>query len=566
MRSAPMRSARPSMVDVWSYSTLLREMHEHSIVSASLLPDASLRMVDAGGVAHSTQLIPAQVPGVLDRLVENDVDVRSVAPTAASELLRTVLSLVPYVMVLLVGLSVVGRGGGFGKNGIPGMTSEPTFVSDVETTFSEVAGLATAKEELFEVVEYLRDPDRFAASGAKAPRGVLLEGPPGTGKTLLARAVAGEAGVPFLPVTASSFVEMYVGLGAARVRGLFAKAKSHAPCIVWIDEIDAVAKQRTGAGGTAGNEERETTLNELLSAMDGFEKDTGVLVLAATNRADVLDEALLRPGRFDRRVAVTLPDVDERASILEVHARGKIFEEDLDVRDVAAQTAGFSGAALENLLNEAAIRALRRNTTVVSRDDVNEALDRVVAGLPRARVPDRTVRERVAVHEAGHVIVGSVLEDHPRVTRVTIVPRASGAGGFTAFAGDDARAVDGLYTRDYLLAQMAVLLGGRAAEELFLGRDTVSVGASSDLKRVREIAQRMVTEWGMGDTLVSYADRRGASTQDDIDRQIEELVDEAYQRALGVLNAHSVPLSKITGALIEANSLTGEDVEGILRA
>ena len=546
---------RPAL---WSYTAFLDAVQRGAVTSASILPDATIHSF-ADGVEHVTQLAPVQVSEVARDLVSHHVDLAFVPPSAASMVLKPLLDLLPLVMIGFVLLSVVGRG--TGGAGLAALGKGPAPVEDVDTRFGDVAGLTGAKEELREVVDFLRAPERFAQTGARPPKGVLLEGPPGTGKTLLARAVAGEAGVAFLPVTASSFVEMYVGVGAARVRSLFQKAKASAPCIVWIDEIDAVAKQRSQAGGTAGNEERETTLNELLSAMDGFDKESGVVVLAATNRADMLDDALVRPGRFDRRVPVTLPDVAERADILAVHARDKTLDAAVDLEVVARRTSGFSGAALANLMNEAAIRAVRRNDTTVSAEDVASALDRVVGGLPKPTSMDPSTRLLVAVHEAGHALVGTLLDGFDAVDRVTIVPRSSGLGGFTAFVPDETRAVGGLYTREYLQAQLAVLLAGRAAEEIVLGK--VTTGAVSDLERVYALAREMVVDYGFGDSLVAYDDPQG-KTAEHIDRQIESLVDEAHERALTVLNAHNKLLATLAQTLAEEETMDGARVRELL--
>ena len=529
----------------WSYTTLLRAAQRRSVSGAVLFPDSSMRVTDADGGLHQVQLLPSQVPGVADRFASMGVDL-DVAPPS---LLAGLLDVLPMLLVLYLcfgALSAMRQGlGGAGRG-----TPLPLASADVDTRFDDVAGLHGAKEELFEVVAYLKDPERFARSGARAPKGVLLEGPPGTGKTLLARAVAGETNATFFPVTASSFVELYVGLGAARVRQLFAQARASAPSIVWIDEIDAIAKQRSSGPGSGGNDEREATLNELLSAMDGFGKETGVLVLAATNRADMLDEALLRPGRFDRRVAVGLPDREERVEILEVHARDVTLDDAVSLAEVADETPGFSGAELSNLINEAAIRAMRRNATVVTPADVSEAMDRLLAGLPR-RVDargDATTR-RVAVHEAGHAIAGLFSPGYDALARVTIVPRSGGAGGFTLFRPSDG---EGLQTKSRLKTHLAVLLAGRAAEELVLGES--STGARDDLRRVHELARRMVAEYGMGSRL----------TDADEDVQVRDLVEEAEDAALSLLTARRAELCRLTDALLRRDALTAQEVREVI--
>merc|ERR1719169_329012 len=375
-------------------------------------------------------------------------------------------------------------------------------------TFADVAGCDGSKLELTEIVDFLKDPAKYSALGAKIPKGVIMEGPPGTGKTLLARAVAGEAGVPFVSASGSEFVEMFVGVGAARVRDLFGEAKKNAPCIVFIDEIDAVGRQRAGGGGGmgGGNDEREQTLNQILTEMDGFEGNSGVIVLAATNRADILDSALLRPGRFDRRVPVDLPDVKGRLSILKVHARGKPLADELDLGIVAKRTTGFSGASLANLMNEAAIIAARKNKTAISYAEVDYAIDRVTVGMQKTTGTSFPARQRlVAYHEAGHAVMGLLTPDYDMVTKVTIVPRTNGAGGFTLFTPSEERLESGMYSKRYLEAQLCVALGGRVAEEIVFGEDEVTTGASNDLQQVRSIARRMVAQWGFANDAMGSA-------------------------------------------------------------
>merc|ERR1719327_629504 len=377
-------------------------------------------------------------------------------------------------------------------------------------TFDDVAGAEGAKLELNEVVDFLKDPTKFNRVGAKSPRGVLLEGPPGTGKTLLARAIAGEAGVPFTSASGSEFVEMFVGVGASRVRDLFGQAKKNAPCIVFIDEIDAIGRQRAGGAGGGmgggGNDEREQTLNQILTEMDGFDGNAGVIVIAATNRADVLDAALLRPGRFDRRVPVDLPDRDGRLAILKVHSRGKPIADGVDLDIVAKRTIGFSGASLANLMNEAAIVAARRDKTEISYDEIDFSIDRLTVGMQKTTGTSFPARQRlVAYHEAGHAIMGLLQPEYDMVTKVTIIPRSGGAGGFTLFTPPEERLESGMYTKKYLLAQLGVALGGRVAEEIIYGKEYITTGASNDLQQVRNIARRMVAQWGFANTAMGKA-------------------------------------------------------------
>merc|ERR1711937_187434 len=344
----------------------------------------------------------------------------------------------------------------------------------------------------------------------RIPKGVIMEGPPGTGKTLLARAVAGEAGVPFISASGSEFVEMFVGVGASRVRDLFGQAKKNAPCIIFIDEIDAIGRQRAGGAGGGmgggGNDEREQTLNQILTEMDGFQGNTGVIVIAATNRADVLDSALVRPGRFDRRVPVDLPDVKGRTEILKVHVRGKPLAPEFDLNIVAKRTTGFSGASLANLMNEAAIVAARNGKEVITYEDIDYAIDRQTVGMQKTTGTSFPARQRlVAYHEAGHAVMGLLTPDYDMVTKVTIVPRSSGAGGFTLFTPPEERLESGMYSARYLKAQLTVALGGRVAEEIIYGKDEITTGASNDLQQVRNIARRMASQWGFANEAMGGA-------------------------------------------------------------
>merc|ERR550514_399702 len=438
-------------------------------------------------------------------------------------------------------------GGPGGMMGIGKSRSKIEMEPQTGVGFDDVAGCEGSKLELTEVVDFLKDPAKYSALGAKIPRGVIMEGPPGTGKTLLARAVAGEAGVPFVAASGSEFVEMFVGVGASRVRDLFAQAKKNAPCIIFIDEIDAIGRQRAGGGGGmggGGNDEREQTLNQILTEMDGFQGNTGVIVIAATNRADVLDSALIRPGRFDRRVPVDLPDVKGRLEILGVHVRGKPLAKDLDLGIVAKRTTGFSGAGLANLMNEAAIVAARNGKKEITYDEIDYAIDRQTVGMQKATGMSFPRRQRlVAYHEAGHAIMGLLTPDYDMVTKVTIVPRSSGAGGFTLFTPPEERLESGMYAKKFLMAQLAVALGGRVSEEIIYGEDEITTGASNDLQQVRNIARRMVAQWGfvgseMGDAPVAWEMADGNNiqtpktsseyTEREIDDQVKIIVNQAY--------------------------------------
>ncbi|MBW4696668.1 MAG: ATP-dependent zinc metalloprotease FtsH [Aphanocapsa lilacina HA4352-LM1] len=449
-----------------------------------------------------------------------------------------------------------------------------------KTTFTDVAGVEEAKLELQEVVDFLKNSERFTAVGAKIPKGVLLVGPPGTGKTLLAKAVAGEAGVPFFSISGSEFVEMFVGVGASRVRDLFEQAKKNAPCIVFIDEIDAVGRQR-GAGLGGGNDEREQTLNQLLVEMDGFEGNTGIIIIAATNRPDVLDAALLRPGRFDRQVVVDRPDFKGRLEILKVHARGKTLGKDIDLEKIARRTPGFTGADLANLLNEAAILAARRNLTEISMDEVNDAVDRVLAGPEKKnRLMTEKRKWLVAYHEVGHALVGALLPEYDPVQKISIIPRGM-AGGLTWFVPDEERADSGLYSRAYMTNMMAVALGGRIAEEIVYGEAEVTTGATNDLQQVAQIARNMVTRYGMSEKLGPVAlGRQGGSmflgrdimterdfsehTASVIDEEIRELIEKAYALSKSVLLSHRNLMDRVTEVLVQKETVDAEELEQLI--
>lgn len=441
--------------------------------------------------------------------------------------------------------------------------------------FSDVAGADEAKEELREIVEFLKHPVKFASLGARVPRGLLLVGPPGTGKTLLARAVAGEAGVPFFSISGSEFVEMFVGVGASRVRDLFSQAKQNAPCIVFIDEIDAVGRQRgTGLGG--GHDEREQTLNQILVEMDGFDKGTNVIVVAATNRPDVLDPALLRPGRFDRQVVLDRPDLKGRKEILQVHARGKPLDSRVDLEVLAKQTPGFSGADLENLINEAAILAARKGKKTIEMTDMEEAIDRVIAGPERkSRVITPKEKSVTAYHEVGHALVAHVLRNVDPVHKISIIPRGT-MGGYTRILPTDDRY---LWNKSQLEDTLAWALAGRAAEELVFG--DISTGASNDIERASDIARKMVTQYGMSDKLGPVAfgrkqelvflgrdmgEQRNYSDEiaREIDAEIRNLIDHAYERAKEVLAEQSGPLHKIAEILIQKETLEGPELIELL--
>ncbi len=491
--------------------------------------------------------------------------------------------LLPYVLavmafILLMNLMTRMNGGGAGgvsdkmaHFGEARVSSIPE--GDKKVTFKDVAGADEEKEELQEIVEFLRDPDKYLKLGAHIPKGVLLVGPPGTGKTLLAKAVAGEAGVKFLSISGSDFVEMYVGVGASRVRDLFVQAKKDAPAIVFIDEIDAVGRQR-GSGLGGGHDEREQTLNQLLVEMDGFGSNEGVVVLAATNRVDILDPALLRPGRFDRQVYVGLPDIKGREEILKIHARNKPLAEDVDLGQVAKGTPGFTGADLENLLNEAALLTGRQDKAAIDKACIDEAVIKVIAGPEKhSRVIPQQERRLTAYHEAGHAVVMRALPQHDPVHQITIVPRGQ-AGGMTISLPDEDRSY---LSREYMIQQIVSLLGGRAAEQLMLG--DISTGASNDIQRATSMARKMVGTYGMSAKLGTVAFDAGSDevfigksmghtrpysekTAAEMDSEIRAIIDEAYDKAQAILRTYQKQLTEIAEYLLANETMTGEVFEG----
>ena len=456
--------------------------------------------------------------------------------------------------------------------------SKARFQMEAQTgvVFDDVAGIEEAKEELQEGVTFLKQPERFTAVGARIPKGVLLVGPPGTGKTLLAKAIAGEAGVPFFSISGSEFVEMFVGVGASRVRDLFKKAKENSPCLIFIDEIDAVGRQR-GAGIGGGNDEREQTLNQLLTEMDGFEGNTGIIIIAATNRPDVLDAALLRPGRFDRQVIVDAPDIKGRIEILEVHARNKKLAPEISIETVARRTPGFTGADLANLLNEAAILCARRRKEAITMSEIDAAVDRVIAGMEGTPLVDSKSKRLIAYHEVGHAIIGTLIRDHDPVQKVTLIPRGQ-ARGLTWFTPNEEQ---GLTTKSQLMARIAGAMGGRAAEEEIFGHDEVTTGAGGDLQQVTSMARQMVTRFGMsnlgplslesqqgevflGGGLMSSRAEYSEEVATRIDKQVREIIEQAHEEARKIIRENRVAIDRLVDLLIEKETIDGEEFRQIL--
>jgi len=565
------------------YSDFVEAVQDKQVSRVLLSPDkGTAQVVESDGGRALVNLAPDN--DLLKLLTDNNVDI-AVQPTRQPSPWQQAASSLFFPLLLLGGLFLLFRRAQGGGGGNPAMSfgkskARLQMEPSTQVTFGDVAGIEGAKLELTEVVDFLKNPDRFTAVGAKIPKGVLLVGPPGTGKTLLAKAVAGEAAVPFFSISGSEFVEMFVGVGASRVRDLFEQAKKNAPCIVFIDEIDAVGRQR-GAGLGGGNDEREQTLNQLLTEMDGFEGNSGIIIVAATNRPDVLDSALMRPGRFDRQVVVDRPDYSGRLQILKVHAKDKTLSKDVDLDKVARRTPGFTGADLANLLNEAAILAARRSLNEVSNDEVSDAIERVMAGPEKK---DRVMSERrkrlVAYHESGHALVGALMPDYDPVQKISIIPRGQ-AGGLTFFTPSEERMESGLYSRSYLQNQMAVALGGRVAEEIVYGEDEVTTGASNDLKQVAQVARQMVTRFGMSDKLGPVALGRAQGgmflgrdiaaerdfsedTAATIDSEVSELVDVAYKRATKVLMDNRSVLDELAEMLVEKETVDSEELQNLL--
>ena len=509
----------------------------------------------------------------------NAAIIQSVDPPEPSLFLSIVLAFLPYIIMigfLVFMLNRMNRGGSGGGPQIFNMgksRAKENGENISNVTFADVAGIDEAKQELKEVVDFLKEPEKFRKIGAKIPKGVLLLGEPGTGKTLLAKAVAGEAKVPFFSMSGSEFVEMFVGVGASRVRDLFSKARKNSPCIVFIDEIDAVGRKRgTGQGG--GNDEREQTLNQLLVEMDGFGTDETIIVLAATNRADVLDRALRRPGRFDRQVVVDMPDIKGREEILKVHAKGKKFAPDVDFKIIAKKTAGMAGADLANILNEGAILAARAGRTEITMADLEEASEKVEMGPEkRSKVVPEKEKRIVAYHESGHAIVNFVLGSETKVHKITMIPRGQ-AGGYTLSLPAEQKIV---YSKKYFMDEIAIFFGGRAAEEIIFGKDNITSGASNDIQVATSYAQQMVTKLGMsekfgpilldgtreGDMFQSkyYSEQTGK----EIDDEIRSIINERYQKALSILNENRSKLEEVTRILLEKETIMGPEFEAIMK-
>ena len=559
-----------------TYSDLLRDLTAGRVRELELLPlQQQVRVVFRDGrqtfvnvFSNDTLLLRTAEQARVPLSVRDERQEQAMAGLV-SNLLLVVLLLAGLGLLLRRSAQVANKALGFGR-------SQPRLQPEggPSMRFEDVAGINEAKEELQEVVNFLRSPERFTAVGAKIPKGVLLVGPPGTGKTLLAKAIAGEAGVPFFSMAASEFVELFVGVGASRVRDLFRQAKAKAPCIIFIDEIDAVGRQR-GAGIGGGNDEREQTLNQLLTEMDGFEDNAGVILLAATNRPDVLDAALMRPGRFDRRITVDLPDRRGREEILAVHARSRPLDEQVSLADWARRTPGFSGADLANLLNEAAILTARRERTSIDEQAIQDALERITMGLTAAPLQDSAKKRLIAYHEVGHALV-TTLEPHAdKLDKVTLLPRAGGVGGFARTLPDEDILDSGLISRAYLRARLVVALAGRAAELVIFGPSEVTQGAAGDLVQVSRICREMVTRYGFSSLGPVALEGEGAEvflgrdwirseahyssrTGEQIDAQVRSLATAALERALALLQPRRALLDRLVELLIQEETIEGD--------
>jgi cell division protease FtsH len=564
-----------------TYGELLEKIEQGKVKKVEINP--SLQQAAVTLVGQTDKDPPKEVnlfdqnPELIKKLDAKKIEYGILPSTDNSALINVLTNLLVIILVLGLLVFIIRRSANASGQAMNFGKSRARFQMEAKTgiEFNDVAGVDEAKEDLQEVVTFLKQPEKFTAIGAKIPKGVLLIGPPGTGKTLLAKAIAGEAGVPFFSISGSEFVEMFVGVGASRVRDLFRKAQENAPCLVFIDEIDAVGRQR-GVGYGGGNDEREQTLNQLLTEMDGFEGNTGIIVIAATNRPDVLDSALLRPGRFDRQVVVDYPDFKGRLGILEVHSRDKKVAADVTLEAIARRTPGFTGADLANMLNEAAIFTARRRKEAITMAEVNDAIDRIVAGMEGRALVDSKAKRLIAYHEVGHAIVGTLCPGHDQVEKVTLIPRGQ-AQGLTWFTPDEEQ---GLTSRSQLLARIAGLLGGRVAEECVFGEDEVTTGAGNDIEKITYLARQMVTRLGMSELGLialeeegnSYLGGAGAGYHADhsfammakIDAQVREIVKQCHDLATKLILDNRVAIDRLVDILIEQETIDGEEFRCLL--
>ncbi|QKD82922.1 ATP-dependent zinc metalloprotease FtsH [Thermoleptolyngbya sichuanensis A183] len=584
--TSPMDMGRNTASTRMTYGRFLEYLDAGRVTSVDLYEGGRTAIVEAVDPELDNRIqrlrvdLPGNAPELVSRLRTDHISF-DVHPPRNDAAIWGLLGNLLFPILLIGGLFLLFRRSSNVPGG-PGQAmnfgkSRARFMMEAKTgvMFDDVAGIEEAKEELQEVVTFLKKPERFTAVGAKIPKGVLLVGPPGTGKTLLAKAIAGEAGVPFFSISGSEFVEMFVGVGASRVRDLFKKAKENAPCIIFIDEIDAVGRQR-GAGIGGGNDEREQTLNQLLTEMDGFEGNTGIIIIAATNRPDVLDSALLRPGRFDRQVEVSPPDIKGRLEVLQVHARNKKLAKEVSLEAIARRTPGFSGADLANLLNEAAILTARRRKDEITMLEIDDAVDRVVAGMEGTPLVDSKSKRLIAYHEIGHAIVGTLVKDHDPVQKVTLIPRGQ-AQGLTWFTPSEDQA---LISRSQILARIMGALGGRAAEQVIFGDAEVTTGAGNDLQQVTGMARQMVTRFGMSDlgpvslesqqgevflgrdwmTRSEYSEEIAAR----IDAQVRSIVEHCYEETCRIVRDNRVVIDRLVDLLIEKETIDGDEFRRIV--
>ncbi|MDX2099803.1 MAG: ATP-dependent zinc metalloprotease FtsH2 [Leptolyngbyaceae cyanobacterium bins.59] len=584
--SAPTDMSKNTASTRMTYGRFLEYLDAGRVTSVDLYDGGRTAIVEAVDPDLDNRIqrlrvdLPGNAPEVISRLRTSDISFDSHPPRTDGAIWGLLGNLV-FPILLIAGLFFLFRRSGNVPGG-PGQAmnfgkSRARFQMEAKTgvMFEDVAGIEEAKEELQEVVTFLKKPERFTAVGARIPKGVLLVGQPGTGKTLLAKAIAGEAGVPFFSISGSEFVEMFVGVGASRVRDLFKKAKENAPCIIFIDEIDAVGRQR-GAGIGGGNDEREQTLNQLLTEMDGFEGNTGIIVIAATNRPDVLDAALLRPGRFDRQIEVDPPDIKGRLAVLQVHARNKKLADDISLELIARRTPGFTGADLANLLNEAAILTARRRKDAITMSEIDDAVDRVIAGMEGTPLVDSKSKRLIAYHEIGHAIVGTILKNHDPVQKVTLIPRGQ-ARGLTWFAPSEDQ---GLISKSQILARISGALGGRAAEDVVFGDSEVTTGAGNDLQQVSNMARQMVTRFGMSNlgplslesqtgevflgrdwmTRSEYSEEIASR----VDAQVRAIVESCYSEAKRIIQDNRTVVDRLVDLLIEKETIDGEEFRQIV--
>ena len=570
-----------------NYDELITELSKDTVKSIEVTPKSNAgvyyitgKLKDYGKNEEFKVNVPLSetvINKILSYADNNEFEVKTNTNPENSSVVTILVNVVPFVLLIAATFYLFSKISGGNKNSMDFGKSRAKLSEDGgRVRFTDVAGLNEEKEEVAELIDFLKNPKKFQKLGARIPKGVLLVGPPGTGKTLLAKAVAGEANVPFYYISGSDFVELFVGIGASRVRDMFKQAKQSAPCLIFIDEIDAVGRQRgTGLGG--GHDEREQTLNQLLTEMDGFGANEGIIIIAATNRPDVLDPALLRPGRFDRQVTVSLPDQKERAAILKVHAKDKTFDSSVNLENLSKRTPGFSGADLENLLNESALLAVRRNKKAISMDEIDEATDRVLMGPAKTsrKITDKE-KKLVSLHEAGHAVIGLKLEDANEVHKITIIPRGM-AGGYTMMLPKEEKIA--IATKNELLASITGLLGGRVSEELYFGE--ISTGASDDFSKATKIARSMVTEYGMSDLgpvqlehkeVGVFLGRDYNKTRNfsdavalEIDEEVRKIVNECYKKATKILKDNKDLVMLLSNTLIEKETITKEEIDELVK-